>query len=264
MQSSTGRKVALVTGAADGLGAGAADRLLRDGWAVLLFDLNPAVSKTADMLREKHDVPRELVMAEVGDVTSVEQVTAAVIDLTARHGRIDLTVANAGVAGEGVPIYDMTPDDFLRVTQVNLFGVYLTCHVAAARMKEQGSGSLITTSSIFGVEPVAGAAAYCASKAGVIALTKTMALDLAPYGVRVNSIAPGYMRTEMQWEAIRQKAELSGRSFNDERLEVVGMLPLARHGEPSDFGAAVAFLASDDASYITGHTLGVTGGVVNW
>jgi len=257
-------KVALVTGAADGLGAGAADRLVRDGWAVLLFDRNPLVVDTAEKLRKTYSARQEAVTAQVGDVTSSEDLTSAIGQLQSTHGQVDLAVANAGVASEGVDLCDVAADEFLRVTQVNLFGVYLTCHVAGKVMREQGHGSLITTSSIFGVQPVAGAAAYCASKAGVIALTKTMALEMAPYGVRVNSIAPGYMRTEMQWGAIRQKAELSGRSFEEERQKVVDLLPIGRHGEPDDFGAAVAFLASDDAGYITGHTLGVTGGVVNW
>lgn len=257
-------KVALITGAADGLGSGAADRLVRDGWAVLLFDRNPQVVETADRLRADHAAESDRVMGRVGDVTSREDLEDAVSQLRVLHGGLHLAVANAGVSGEGTDVCDVTAEDFLSVTQVNLFGVYLTCHVAGRLMREQGFGSLITTSSIFGVEPVAGAAAYCASKAGVIALTKTMALELAPYGVRVNSIAPGYMRTEMQWAAIRQKAEISGRTFDEERQKVVGMLPIGRHGEPDDFGAAVAFLASDDASYITGHTLGVTGGVVNW
>jgi NAD(P)-dependent dehydrogenase (short-subunit alcohol dehydrogenase family) len=264
MSDPTTPRVALVTGAADGLGAGAADRLLRDGWSVLLFDRNPLVLQTATELAEKHRIDGDRATGQVGDVTSAEDLEQAVAELDHRHGRLDLAVANAGISGEGVDVCDVPPEDFLNVTQVNLFGVYLTCHIAGRRMRDQGHGSLITTSSIFGVEPVPGAAAYCASKAGVIALTKTLALEMAPHGVRVNSIAPGYMRTEMQWAAIRQKAEVSGRSFDEERLKVVDMLPLGRHGEPQDFGAAVAFLASDDADYITGHTLGVTGGVVNW
>ena len=257
-------RVALVTGAADGLGAGAANRLVRDGWTVLLFDRNPQVMETADRIRAEHAAEAGSVIGRIGDVTSHEDLDDAVNEAVTRDGRLDLAVANAGVSGEGTDVCDLTAEQFASVTQVNLFGVFLTCHVAGKVMREQRFGSLITTSSIFGVEPVAGAAAYCASKAGVIALTKTMALELAPYGVRVNSIAPGYMRTEMQWGAIRQKAELSGRTFEEERQKVVDMLPIARHGEPDDFGAAVAFLASNDASYITGHTLGVTGGVVNW
>lgn len=260
----TSKKVALVTGAADGLGAGAANRLVRDGWAVLLFDRNPEVIETADQLRDTHAAARETVVGHVGDVTSTEDLNKAVEQLQSLYGRVDLAVANAGVASEGVDVCDMGAEEFLRVTHINLFGAYLTCHVAGKVMRSQGNGCLITTSSIFGVEPVAGAAGYCASKAGVIALTKTMALEMAPYGVRVNSIAPGYMRTAMQWGAIRHKAEVSGRSFDEERQKVVSLLPLGRHGEPDEFGAAVVFLASDDASYITGHTLGVTGGVVSW
>lgn len=257
------RSVALITGAAGGLGAGAAERLVSDGWAVLLFDRNPDVAKTARRL-EDVSASGGTAWSHVGDVATAADLEAAVDRLRSEFGGIDLAVANAGIAREGVDLCDVSDDDFMHVMTVDLFGVYLTCRVAGRPMREQRSGCIITTSSIFGVEPVRGAAAYCASKAGVIALTKTLALEMAPYGVRVNSIAPGYMRTEMQWAAIRQKAEASGASFQDERQKVVDGLPLARHGEPDDFAGAVAFLASDDASYITGHNLGVTGGVVRW
>jgi NAD(P)-dependent dehydrogenase (short-subunit alcohol dehydrogenase family) len=258
------RRVALVTGAADGLGAGAATRLVRDGWVVLLFDRDSRVTQTAERIRAEHGAPFDTVLPRVGDVTSEEDVTAAVSVLESQFDRLDLAVANAGVTGEGIELCDVTLADFDRVIGVNLLGVYLTCRAAGRKMREARSGCIITTSSIFGVEPVPGAAAYCASKAAVIALTKTMSLEMAPYGVRVNSIAPGYMHTEMQWQAIRNKAEVSGRSFEDERQEIVDFVPMGRHGEPADFGGAVAFLASEDAAYITGHTLGVTGGVVNW
>lgn len=259
-----GRKVAFITGAADGLGAGAATRLVRDGWAVLMFDRNPTVVETADALRASENVDRDTVLGHVGDVASEDDISSALSRLGDKFQGLDLALANAGVAAEGVDLCDVASDDFNRVIEVNLYGVYLTCRAAGEIMRKQGAGCIVTTSSIFGVEPVAGASAYCASKAAVIALTKSMSLEMAPHGVRVNSIAPGYMRSEMQWEAIRRKARDSGRTFEEERLRTTQLVPLGRHGEPDDFAGAVAFLASDDASYITGHTLGVTGGVVSW
>jgi NAD(P)-dependent dehydrogenase (short-subunit alcohol dehydrogenase family) len=129
-------------------------------------------------------------------------------------------------------------------------------------MRTAHRGSIVTISSIFGQDPFPRTAAYSATKAGVIALTQALALELAPYGIRANSIAPGYMATEMQWAGLRARAAHAGISFDAERQRVAAMVPLGRHGTPDDVGAAVAFLASADAAYITGHTLGVHGGVV--
>ena len=149
-----------------------------------------------------------------------------------------------------------------KIVDVNYRGVFLTCKYAGRVMREQGSGNIITVSSIFGQEPYPRVAAYSGSKAGVIALTLAFALEMAPHNVRVNTIAPGYMATEMQWEGLRQRADHAGISFEEERQRVWDLVPLGRHGTPEDMGALVAFLASDDAAYITGVTLGLAGGVV--
>lgn len=258
------RKVAFITGGADGLGAGAARRLYTDGWTVHLFDKNPLVLETVKKINGESNPNNGLVTGQIGDVLSESDLESAHDFIEANYGKLDLSVANAGIAGEIDDLVDVELQEFRRVIDVNLIGVYLTCKYAAKIMRRQKSGSIVMTSSIFGVEPVKGATAYCASKAAVIALSKSLCLELAPFGVRVNNIAPGYMRTEMQWQAIRDKAVISGRSFDDERKGVTANLPIARHGEPSEYGAAVAFLASEDASYITGNTLGVTGGIVRW
>lgn len=258
------RKVAFITGGADGLGAGAARRLFHDGWAVHLFDRNPLVLETVREINLEDNPTDGVVTGQVGDVVSETDLENAHDFIKEQYGRLDLSLANAGIAGEINDLINIKLQEFERVIAINLTGVYLTCKFAAKIMCEQRSGSILITSSIFGVEPVKAASAYCASKAAVIALSKSLCLELAPFGVRVNNIAPGYMRTEMQWQAIRDKATLSGKTFDEERLAVVSSLPIARHGEPSDFGAAVAFLASDDATYITGNTLGITGGAVRW
>lgn len=260
----TAQKVAFITGGADGLGEGAARRLFQDGWAVHLFDINPKVHETINEIKLGQNPNGGVISGQIGDVTSESDLLSAHNFIEAEYGRLDLSVANAGIAGEIDDLVNVELAEFRRVIEINLIGVYLTCKFAAKKMQAQKSGSIVITSSIFGVEPVKGATAYCASKSAVIALSKSLCLELAPFGVRVNNIAPGYMRTEMQWQAIRDKAQISGRSFDEERLAVVGFLPIPRHGEPSDFGAAVAFLASSDSSYITGHTLGVTGGIVRW
>jgi NAD(P)-dependent dehydrogenase (short-subunit alcohol dehydrogenase family) len=253
---------AFITGAAQGLGAGAARRMARDGWNVLLFDRNPKVSETAEELARELSLPAEKLFPWTGDVSSEEDVEDAVSATIERFGRIELVVANAGIGGVEIDLIDLEPADFDDIIAVNLRGVYLTCRATGRFMRSAGRGSIILTGSIFGWEPYPCVATYSATKAGIHALTQALALELAPYGVRVNSIAPGYMATEMQWEGLRQRAKHAGITFEEERQRVWDTVPLGRHGTPDEFGAVVAFLASDEASYITGHTLGLTGGVV--
>ena len=253
---------AVVTGAAQGLGEGIARRLARDGWSVLLFDIDKAVLKTAQALASELQLPEENLAAIVGDVADHEQVEKAFAYAIERFSGLDLAVANAGIGGVEVDLVDLEPADFDRIVAVNLRGVYLSCRSAGRHMRKVGRGSIVTISSIFGQEPYPRVATYSATKAGVIALSQALALELAPYGVRVNSIAPGYMATEMQWAGLRSRAAQAGISFEEERQRVVKMVPLGRHGTGADIGATVAFLASDEAAYITGATLGVNGGVV--
>lgn len=261
-QSANTPQRALVTGAAQGLGEGIARRLARDGWSVLLMDIDPVVSKTAqDLARDLH-IPESQLVACVTDVADADQMEKAVALAVERFGGLELAVANAGIGGVETELIDLEPADFDRIVAVNLRGVYLTCRIAGRVMRAARKGCIVTISSIFGQEPFPRVAAYSATKAGVIALTQALALELAPYGIRINSVAPGYMATEMQWAGLRTRAAHAGITFEDERQRVVKMVPLGRHGTGEDVGAAVAFLASDEASYITGATLGVTGGVV--
>ncbi len=253
---------ALVTGAAGGIGAGVAHRLARDGWSVVLLDREESVVSAAEAIREDFGLPEARLVAIVADVSVESEIEAAVARAVSAFGRLDLAVANAGIGGELKDLVDVEPDGFDAVVAVNLRGAYLTCRAAGRHMREARSGSIVTISSIFGQEPFPGTGPYSATKAAVIALTQTLALELAPYGVRVNSIAPGYIRSDMQWEGIRVWAEQAGTTFEEARLTIVERVPLHRHGEPADIAGAVVFLASDDAAYITGHTLGVTGGVV--
>lgn len=253
---------ALVTGAAGGIGAGVARRLARDGWSVVLLDRRPEVMETAAALAAELGPAANQLVALEGDVSVELDVERAVATVVEKFGGLGLAVANAGIGGPLSDLVDVDPAQFDEVVAVNLRGAYLTCRAAGRVMREAGAGSIVTISSIFGQEPFAGTAAYSATKAGVIALTRALALELAPHGVRVNSVAPGYIETDMQWEGIRAWAEQARTSFEEERLRIVDRVPLGRHGTPDEIAAAVAFLASDDAAYVTGHTLGVTGGVV--
>jgi NAD(P)-dependent dehydrogenase (short-subunit alcohol dehydrogenase family) len=261
-QTETSARSALITGAAQGLGEGIARRLAQDGWSVLLTDVKPSVTETARKLAAELGVPRDKLVASVADVTIAEQLEAAV-ELAMEHfGSIDLTVANAGTGGVEADLIDLELEDFNQIVDINLRGVFLTCKFAGRVMREARKGSIITISSIFGQEPYPRVAVYSATKAGVIAMTQAFAVELAPYNIRVNTIAPGYMATEMQWAGLRARAEHGGITFEEERQRVWDLVPLGRHGTGEDIGGAVAFLASDDAAYITGATLGLTGGVV--
>ena len=255
-------RAAIVTGAARGLGEGAAARLARDGWSVLLFDNDPEVEQTTTRLASELGLSDDTLVHRVGSTADEGDVEDAVREAADRFGGLELAVANAGVGGDEVELVDLEPAEFDRIVSINLRGVYLTCRAAGRVLRDARRGSIVTISSIFGWEPFPRAAAYSATKAGVIALTQALAAELAPYGVRVNSIAPGYMATEMQWAALRLRAEHAGITFEDEVARVRELVPLGRHGTGEDIGSAVVFLASEDAAYITGETIGVTGGVV--
>lgn len=256
------RKRAFVTGAARGLGEGIARRLAQDGWSILMSDINPSVHETAARIINDTGIASGHLIAEEHDVASAERTKELVELAIERFGGLDLAVANAGTGGVEVDLIDLSVEDFEHIVDVNYRGVFLTCKYAGRVMREQGSGTIITVSSIFGQESYPRVATYSGTKAGVIALTLAFALEMAPHNVRVNTIAPGYMATEMQWEGLRQRAAHAGISFEEERQRVWDLVPLGRHGTAEEMGALVAFLSSDEAAYITGATIGLAGGVV--
>ncbi|MHB1929616.1 MAG: SDR family NAD(P)-dependent oxidoreductase, partial [Acidimicrobiales bacterium] len=202
------------------------------------------------------------VEASVTDVSHEGQARAAVERASSSLGGLELLVNVAGIGGPSTIAVDTALAEFQHVLDVNLVGTFLMSSAAGRLMIDGGQGgSIINIGSLFGQQGVARAAGYGASKAGVTLLTQTMAVELAPYGIRVNAIAPGHMATEMHWEELRSRALVSGRSFEDEREAVRSQIPLGRHGTGEDVAGAVAWLASADASYVTGQTIGVNGGV---
>ncbi len=244
--------VAIVTGAARGLGLGIARRLLGDGAHVVLADVERPDADVVDTLG-----PRATIEAcNVSDSGAVDRLVAGVLE---SFGRLDIMVANAGIGGGG-PVVDMTDDGFRRILAVNLEGAFYCCRAAAKVMIPTGSGVILTVGSIFGRDTPAGSAAYGASKAGVMALTAALAREMGPYGIRVNCVSPGNMATEMHWNALRKRAAREGVAFETLVDEVRADIPLGRHGEPEDIAALVSFLASPDAAYITGQTINVDGG----
>jgi len=237
---------ALVTGGARGLGAAVAARIVRDGGRAAVIDV--VAGAGVDF---------------AGDVSDDEFVAGAVPAAAERLGGLDLLVNNAGVGGPEADAVDTPAAVFRRVLEVNLVGSFLVARAAAAVMIAQGTGgSIVNLSSIFGQQGVAGGSAYCASKGGVTLLTHSLALELAPHGIRVNTIAPGNMATEMHWGYLRTLAARSGTTLEEEIERVRASVPLGRHGTGEDIAGAVVWLASEDASYVTGQTIGVNGGVL--
>ena len=244
-------KVALVTGAASGLGAESARRLAREGAAVMLTDLGVEAGQgvTDEILAAggkaaflAQDVMDEARWAEVVDAT-VE-----------RFGGLDVLVNSAGV-GEGQPILEATLEGWRRTVGINLDGTFLGVRQAAPVMVAAGRGSIINISSILGKVGMPGASAYCASKGGVALFTKAVALELAGAGVRVNSVHPGFIETPMVLGAFRRSD-----NENEMRDMIVSRHALGRLGVPREIADAIVFLASDESSFMTGSELVIDGG----
>lgn len=251
----------LVTGAARGLGEAIVARLLRDGGSVALVDRDEAVRESAQRLTAGGDASRAF--AVTGDVSDAGWAEQAVPEVIGRLGGIDLLVNNAGIGGPSTAVVDTAPDEFRRVLEVNLIGPFLMARACARIMIEQGTGgAIMNIGSIFGQQGVANGAGYSASKGGIALLTHSLALELAPFGIRVNTIAPGNMLTEMHLDDLRISARERGVALEDEVERVRATVPLGRHGTGDDIAGAIAWLASPDAGYVTGQTIGVNGGVV--
>jgi NAD(P)-dependent dehydrogenase (short-subunit alcohol dehydrogenase family) len=251
---------ALVTGGAGGLGSAIAARFLRDGGSVALVDLSDRLDAVADELRS--DAPAGTVLAFRGDVADEAFDERAVAEAVEALGALDVLVNNAGIGGPSTDVADTDPALIRRVLEVNLIGPFLMARAWARAAIRAGWGrAVINLGSILGQQGEAGGAAYCASKGGIALLTHSLALELAPHGIRVNTIAPGNMATEMHWDWLRGQAAQGGTTFEDEVERVRASVPLGRHGTGEDIAGAIAWLVSDDASYVTGQTIGVNGGV---
>lgn len=239
-------KIAFCTGAARGLGKAIVERYLDDGLAVLAFD-----NQAATLVAAARDwAAGARVLTVVGDVRQRSEIQGAVNAAVARWGRIDVLANVAGIARED-HFLDITPEDWQRILDVNLTGVFNVAQIVARQMAAQGGGVIINMASKNGIAGEVKYAHYNASKGGVILLTKSMALDLADHGIRVNAVAPGYICTPMSEEI--DTPEFA--NFYANRL-----IPLSRLGTPQEVAGAFAFLASDDATFMTGHVLVMDGG----
>lgn len=239
-------KVALVTGAAQGIGFACAEALAREGARVVLTDRDEAGGRQAAQgLGDRAAFVR-------CDVSRKAEVDAAVAFAVATFGRLDILVANAGIV-HAAEFLDLEEADFDRVLGVNLKGVFLAGQAAARQMAKQGGGgAIINMSSVNAVLAIPNQVPYVVSKGAINQLTKVMAMSLAPHGIRVNAIGPGTILTELA-----KKAVLGNR---EAERKILSRTPMGRMGEPSEVASVAVFLASDEASYLTGQTIYPDGG----
>lgn len=241
-------KVALVTGASQGLGARFAETLAASGAAVAVAARQVAkLEDLAERIRGAGGTAHAVAM----DVTDPASVTAAIADAEAALGAFDVLVNNAGIAVQK-PFLEMEPEDYDLVLDTNLKGCFLVAQAVARRMKESGGGSIINISSVLGTEVIGALSTYCASKGGLLQLNRAMALELSRYGIRVNAIAPGYIETSIN----------SGFFKTEPGQKMVKTIPQRRLGQPDDLDGALLLLASDQGAYMTGSLITVDGGFV--
>ena len=250
--------IAVVTGAAQGLGLGITEQLARDGATAIIADLQHDKGRT-EAARLQADGLR--VRAAHLNITDSAAVTKFFDDVIDEHGRLDILVNNAGVGQNVAPVVALSDEEWDRVLSATLTGAFYCCRAAGAIMEQQESGCIVNIASINGQNPAALVAAYNVAKAGVISLTRTLAIELAAYGVRVNAVSPGPVYTEFNRQTMAQRCQ-SLNITEDEMIERIRTaIPLGRWGEPIDIARVVTFLCSPQASWITGEVLRVSGGL---
>ncbi len=241
-------KIVIVTGAASGIGKAAVQLFADEGAHVFAVDINPFGDEAPSSAGSIENV-----RGDAGDERDVAAIVAAAVE---RHGRLDIVCANAGISGGMAGLFEQNAEDWQRLLQLNLIGPFLAIKHGAKAMLDAGRpGAIICTASVAGLRAGAGGLAYSASKAGVINLVQGAAQQLTGSGIRVNAVCPGLIETGMTQD-VYNSARAKGRE------EMIGQLnPLRRGGEPVEIARTMAFLASDEASYINGQALVVDGGL---
>ena len=239
-------KVAIITGGSRGIGYATAEKFLREGALVAITASSQEnADKAAAQLREAF--PQSRIMAVSPDLTSLESVKEAFRQVVDAFGRLDILVNNAGVS-ERTPFVQYTEETFDKVMELNVKGIFTATRAAVEYMEKQNSGVILTTSSMVSIYGQPSGFAYPASKFAVNGMTLSLARELGPHGIRVNAVAPGITETDMMKAVPRNVID-----------PMIAQVPLRRLGQPQDIANAFAFLASDEASYITGVVLSVDG-----
>lgn len=232
-------KIAVVTGAASGIGLACVERFLAEGAEVIGIDIQPEANSDASYYQ--------------ADVTDAEALTGVISSVIEQHGRIDALVTAAGIADAG-PVHMVEPEAFERVINVNLNGTYLAIKAALPAMMEQRSGSIITIASVEGLAGTEGGSAYNASKGAVVLLSKNVAIDYGRLGIRCNAICPGFIDTPL----LRSVMDLD--FMAEVKADVKRETKLGRLGKPGEIASLALFLASEDASFVTGQAIAADGG----
>ncbi len=252
-------RAVIVTGAARGLGLGIAQRLHSDGFAVALVDMTQDVVQVADSFDQSQSLARGFVL----DVSDPQACVDTVNLIAEQFPNLVGLVNNAGIGGPSTVVHQTDPAAFRRVIDVNLVGPFQMVRACVPHMQNHGHGaSIVNITSILGQQAAAGTGPYSASKGGLALLGQSMAMELAESGIRVNSIAPGNMLTVMHEEHVQWLADSQDITYDEALTQVRTTIPLGRHGTPADIANTVAWLMSDDSSYVTGQTINVNGGVI--
>jgi NAD(P)-dependent dehydrogenase (short-subunit alcohol dehydrogenase family) len=242
-------KVVMITGAASGIGRAAAGLFARAGAAVVLLDRDAAAGESAAAALVAQGARAAFMPLDVRDPAACESVVAAVLE---RHGRLDAAFNNAGISGTTSLTENQGIEQWRQMIDINLSGVF-HCMVPQLRAMRGRGGAIVNTASIAGTGGAAGAAAYSAAKHGVIGLTRTAAIEYARYGVRINSVSPGYIETPM---TVGERSILTGNHLE----RALATVPARRLGHPEEVGEVVVWLCSEQASYVTGTNYVVDGG----
>lgn len=252
-------KVVVVTGAGRGIGREIALRCAQEGGSMVLAARSvEALQEVADQIESASG---EALVVET-DVCDPDAVAALADHVLTRWGRVDVLVNNSGIGGPSAPLWEVQPADWEETFAVNVTGVFLCCQAVLPSMIERRSGSIINIGSITGKRPLLNRTPYAASKAALIGLTRTLAVEAGPHQIRVNLVSPGFVAGErIEW-VFEQQAASQGREVDDVRADAEKMTPLRRLVSAADVARTVAFLASDESGGITGADVNVTAGLV--
>jgi len=247
-------KVAIITGGASGIGKAIAKSFAQLGAKLTVFCPFPDELEQARSELNTEGATMLALLADVSRLADVQQVVTSTVE---EWGRIDILVNNAGILPPVGPLAEMSVEDWNKVIAVNLTGMFYTCREVWPHLLAAGGGAIVNIASVGGVKGIAEMAAYCATKGGVLALSGALAKEGAPFGIRVNSVAPGFIDTPLNDHLLMELEDPE-----QWLADTLTNIPLGRAGRPKEIARAVVFLASDDASYITGQTIVVDGGAI--